>query len=148
MKSIQANSIVTMHFDLRLKDGSVAESSRNIGQPMTFTMGDGTFSAQFESAILGLSCGDKKKVMLLPQHAFGQAHPANVFQVPLSKFHGTDLEGKLEIGLIVNFAQLNGQEMPGIIRELNHHEATVDFNHPLAGQVVLFDIEIINIKEP
>jgi len=147
VRQIQANSIVTIHFKLRLKDGSVAENSREIGQPMTFTIGDGTFSQQFELAMLGLSQGDKKKIMLLPEDAFGHAHPANIFQVPLNKFQGIDLQGKLEIGLIINFVQLSGQKMPGIIRELNEHEAMVDFNHPLAGQVVLFDIEVIDIKE-
>lgn len=148
MGQIQANSIVTMHFDLRLKDGSVAESSREIGQPMTFVMGEGTFSEKFESAMLGLSQGDKKKIMLLPEDAFGEAHPANIFQVPLNKFKGTDLEGQLEVGLIVSFAQPNGQEMPGVVRELTQQEATVDFNHPLAGQVVLFDVEVVEVKEP
>ena len=148
MGQIQANSIVTMHFDLRLKDGSVAESSREIGQPMTFAMGEETFSEKFESAMLGLSEGDKKKIMLLPEDAFGEAHPANIFQVPLSKFKGTDVANQLEVGLIISFAQPNGQEMPGLIRELNDHEATVDFNHPLAGQVILFDVEVIAIKEP
>jgi len=143
--SIQAGNEVSLHFDVRLKDGSVADSTREIGQPFTFTLGRGVFSEKFEGELIGLKVGDKKKVMLLPQDAFGEPHPANVFQVPLSKFKGSPVEHELEPGLIIQFAQMNGQDMPGMVREVNGSEVTVDFNHPLAGHVVLFDVEIMNV---
>lgn len=144
---IAKDSIVTMHFDVRLKDGSVAESTRNIGQPMIFQMGQDFFSAKLEAQLLGLSVGAKPKIMLLPEDAFGEAHPANVYQVPRSQFRG-ELASQLEVGLIVTFSQRDGRELPGVIRALDDSEVTVDFNHPLAGQVILFDIEIIDVKQP
>jgi len=131
-----------MHFDIRLKDGSIADSTRNIGKPIDFKIGDGTFSPKLEEQLLGLEVGGKAKIMLMPEDAFGEVHPANIFQVPADKFNS--MEG-LEIGAIFSFTQPSGQEIPGIIRAIDENEVTVDFNHPLSGQVILFDVEIIEI---
>ena len=145
-ETIQPNSKVTMHFDLRLKDGSVAESTRQVGTPMTFNMGDERFSDKMESELLGLKVGDKKKIMLLPEDAFGEPHPADIYQMPLSRFDKMELDGPLEPGLIVLFTQMDGQQLPGMVKAVCEDEATIDFNHPLAGHVVLFDIEVLNIE--
>lgn len=145
MLGIQKNSTVVMHFDLRLKDGSIAESTRTIGSPMEFQMGQEVFSEKMEQQLLEMKPGDKAKIMLMPEDAFGPSHPANIYQVPRQQFKG-ELANQLEEGLIVVFTQPNGTEIPGVIRALDEHEATVDFNHPLSGQVILFDIEIIDVK--
>jgi FKBP-type peptidyl-prolyl cis-trans isomerase SlpA len=135
-----------MHFDIRLKDGSIAESTRSFKNPMTFTLGQGVFSDKLEQEMLGLKVGDKKKIMLLPEDAFGEPHPANIYQVSRDRFAKMEQDTPLEEGLIVAFVQQNGDELPGIIREIDAEEVTVDFNHPLSGQVVLFDIEIMEVK--
>lgn len=145
LKQISSDNTVTLHFDLRLEDGSVADSTRELGKPMQFTMGDGSFSKAMEMALLGLSVGDKKKIALLANDAFGQIHPANIFQMPRQRFAGTDIEKQLEEGLIIAFSQRDGSQRPGIVRDINEYEITVDFNHPLAGRDVLFDIEIVAI---
>ncbi len=141
MSLITKKSTVTLHFDIRLKDGSVAESTKGF-KPLSFTLGDGTFSEKFEEKLLGYKVGDKPKIMLLPEEAFGEPHPANIFQIPVDKFK--NLEG-LEQGSVFLFTQPSGQEIPGIIRAIDTYEVTVDFNHPLAGQVVLFEIEIVAV---
>ncbi|MDF2530317.1 MAG: FKBP-type peptidyl-prolyl cis-trans isomerase family protein [Gammaproteobacteria bacterium] len=144
---IKAGSTVSMHFDIRLKDGSIAESTRSFEQPMTFTLGQEVFSEKLEQEMLGMKVGDKKKIMLLPEDAFGEPHPANIYQMSRSQFSKMEQDAPLEEGLIVAFVQPNGEELPGIIREINEDEVTVDFNHPLSGQVVLFDIEIMAVKD-
>ena len=144
-EAIQTNSTVTMHFDIRLKDGSIADSTHNVGKPMTFNLGQGIFSEKMESELLGMSKGDKKKIMLMPEEAFGQPHPANIFQVPRNRFAGTDFEKDIEPGLIISFTQKNGSQIPGTVVEADEHEVTIDFNHPLSGQVVLFDVEILDV---
>ncbi|MDF2690563.1 MAG: peptidylprolyl isomerase [Gammaproteobacteria bacterium] len=146
MNFIQPGSTVSMHFDIRLKDGSIAESTRSFKNPMTFTLGQGVFSDKLEQEMLGLKVGDKKKIMLLPEDAFGEPHPANIYQVSRDRFAKMEQDTPLEEGLIVAFVQQNGDELPGIIREIDAEEVTVDFNHPLSGQVVLFDIEIMEVK--
>ena len=143
-KKITEKSDVIMHLDIRLKDGSIAESSRSMEKPLSFKMGEGVFSDKFESEILGLKKGAKKKIMLMPEDAFGPPHPANIFQVPKDKFAG--FSEPLEVGLIIEFPQINGVPQLGIIREIEDDEIKVDFNHPLSGQVVLFDFEILGVK--
>ena len=145
MNIIQENSTITLHFDIRLKDGSIADSTKNLKAPARFIMGDGSFSEAMEKELLGLKAGDKKKVMLMPDDAFGQPHPANIFQMPKKRFAGTDIEKQLEPGLLIDFAQMDGSSRPGVIRDIDTEEVTVDFNHPLAGHVVLFDVEIIAV---
>ena len=140
---ISENSEVVMHLDIRLKDGSVAESSRKMEKALTFKMGDKVFSDKFESEILGLKAGDKKKVMLLPKDAFGEPHPANIYQVPKDKF--AEFSDPIEEGSIIEFAQVKGAPQLGVVRNIDEHELTVDFNHPLSGQVVLFDCEILKV---
>ena len=144
MKTIEKDSTIAIHFDIRLKDGSIAESTRPFNKPFQFQLGTGIFSEKLEEKLLGLPIGEKPKIMLLPEDAFGEPHPANLFQVPRDKF--ANMEGDtLEIGTIFLFTQPNGIEIPGIIRAIEAGEVTVDFNHPLSGQVILFDMEIINI---
>ncbi len=145
MKEITNKSTVKLHFDIRLKDGTIAESTHNIGRPMTFTMGDESFSDKMEQALLGLKAGDSKKIMLLPDDAFGQPHPANIYEFPRHRFES--LQEPLEEGLIIAFTQQNGVELPGVVRKIGQSEVTIDFNHPLAGKVVLFDVEIVEVSE-
>ena len=64
-KKITEKSEVIMHLDIRLKDGSIAESSRKMEKPLSFKMGEKVFSDKFESEILGLKAGTKKKIMLI-----------------------------------------------------------------------------------
>lgn len=143
-KLIKSDSEVSLHIDIRLKDGSIADSTRNIGKPMIFKMGEEVFSDKLEQSLLGLKAGDKKKVMLFPNEAFGEAHPANIYQIP--KIQLAKMADEYEVGTIILFAQPNGKQMPGIVREIQETEVTIDFNHPLAGQVVLFDVEIVGVN--
>ncbi len=142
-KIIGQNSAVSMHIDIRLKDGSVADSTRELKKPMSFQMGTETFSDKLESSLLGLKPGDKKKIMLFPNEAFGESHPANIYQIPKSQL--AKMADEYEVGTIILFAQPNGKQMPGIVREIGETEVCIDFNHPLAGQVVLFDVEIVEV---
>ena len=141
---IHANSFIKMHFKIRLKDGSIADDTKRYDQAYIFQMGKGTFSEKVEKDLLGLKAGDNRKMMLLPEDAFGIKHPAMVYQVPKQRFPA-DLA--LEKGLIVGFSQKDGTELPGVITEIHERDVTVDFNHPLSGEVILFDIDIIEVSD-
>lgn len=144
MKKIEKDSHIHIHFDIRLKDGSIADSTRNVGKPFHFQLGTGIFSEKLEEKLLNMKVGQTAKIMLLPEDAFGLPHPANIFQVPRSKFSHLQ-QDPLEEGSIFLFTQPSGQEIPGIVRSIDTEEVSIDFNHPLSGQVILFDIEIIEI---
>lgn len=135
---------VTMHFSLRFTDGYVADASEP-GEPMTFVMGDGSMVQGLELSLYGLKAGDKQTVELDPLHAFGFSDPENVHKMPRSEF-GPDLP--LEIGTVIAFSTPSGEEIPGMIREIKEDEVVVDFNHPLAGHDVIFEVEIVDIQPP
>tara|TARA_R110002167_G_scaffold14028_1_gene57309 strand:+ start:154 stop:627 length:474 start_codon:yes stop_codon:yes gene_type:complete len=141
---IKSNSFVSMDFKIRLKDGTIAEDSTKYNQCFDFQMGQEIFSERFESEVLGLEVGSKKKIMLTPKDGFGEKHPAMIYQMPKSRFPE---ELDVEIGSIISFSQPNGTEMPGMITDVTENEATVDFNHPLSGQVIMFEVDIKNVCE-
>jgi FKBP-type peptidyl-prolyl cis-trans isomerase SlpA len=140
---IQANSEVILHFDLKLADGSAADSTRVNNRPAKLVIGDGSLTPNFEACLLGLKSKDKKSFTLEATDAFGMPNPDNIHHLERSKFSA---ETPAEEGMIIAFNQPDGSELPGIIREVTGDSVTVDFNHPLAGQVITFDVEIISVN--
>lgn len=143
MSVITENSEVLMHFAIKLEDGSVAESTQAMGKPAKFRMGDGSLTDNFEQCLLGLKAGDKSSFELGPEDAFGLPNPDNIHHVDLSKF-GSDTPA--EVGNIIAFAGPDGQDIPGLITSVAGDSVTVDFNHPLAGHRVTFDVEVVTIE--
>lgn len=133
---------VTMHYRLSLPDGTIADETEE-GDALTFTMGDGTLIQGLELALLGLKEGEKQCLAIDPRDAFGFADDENVHSMPRSEF-ADDMN--IEPGMIVAFSTPAGQEVPGTIKEISDDTVTVDFNHPLAGFEVTFDVEILAIK--
>lgn len=140
--SVQSDSAVLVHFTLKLEDGSVAESTRAGGKPALFRLGDGSLSEGLERHLLGLKAGAKSAFSLLPEEAFGITSPDLIQYFSRRDFIDA---GEPETGAIMLFTAMDGSEMPGVIREINGDSITVDFNHPLAGQTIHFDIEVLDI---
>lgn len=140
---ITDNSEVILHFDLKLEDGSAADSTRVNNKPAKLVMGDGSLTPNFESCLLGLKAGEKKTFTLPPDDAFGMPNPDNIHHMDRSKF---GLDTPAEVGMIIGFAQPGGVEIPGIIRDVAGDSVTVDFNHPLAGETVIFSVEILEVR--
>ncbi len=138
---ISDKSEVIMHFDLTLEDGTAADSTRANGKPAKLVMGDGSLTANFEKCLVGLKTGDKKAFTLAATDAFGMPNPDNIYHLDRTKF-----DAEIKEGMIMGFAQPDGSELPGIIRSIAGHSVTVDFNHPLAGQTVVFNVEIIEVR--
>lgn len=143
-KLIASDSQVLFHFTIKLEDGSVADSTQLHGKPAKLQMGDGSLTPSFEACLLGLEAGTKTSFELGPDDAFGPVNPNNIHHMERSRF-GADLE--LEEGAILSFTQPNGAEMPGIIRAVAGDSVTVDFNHPLAGHKVTFEVEILAVEQ-
>lgn len=141
---IAPDSFVKMHFKFRLKDGTIAEDTENYNRPFIFQMGQGCFTDKVESELEGAAIGDSKRVVLMPEDAFGDKHPASIYSVPRYRFP-KDME--LEKGLIVSFSQKDGSKLPGLVTEINEDDVTVDFNHPLSGQIIVFEAKILDIAD-
>lgn len=133
---------VTLHFALKLESGEVVDSTFD-KQPATFRVGDGNLLPGFEAALFGLKAGDKRTLRVEPENGFGQPNPQNVQIMPRSQFQ--DME--LSEGLLVIFNDAANAELPGIIKAFDDAQVTVDFNHPLAGKTLAFEVEIIAVRE-
>lgn len=139
--SIQSGSRVTLHYTLSLEDGMVADTSRE-GEPLSFTIGDGSLIEGLELALLGLKAGDRQCLAIAPEIGFGFRDPEHIHEVPRSDFPA-DME--LQEGLIIGFSTPSGEEVPGAVMEVEDTSVTVDFNHPMAGHEVTFDVEILSV---
>ncbi len=132
---------VTLHFALKLDNGDVVDSTFD-KKPATFKVGDGNLLPGFEQAIYGLKAGDKRSLSISPEQGFGQGNPQNVQVMPRSQFQ--DME--LSEGLLVIFNDAANAELPGVVKTFDDNQVTIDFNHPLAGKALSFDVEIIEVK--
>lgn len=141
MSTIAANSRVTLHFALLLEDGGIVDSTFD-GKPASLTMGDGNLLPSFESTLLGLAAGDEKEFVMPPEKAFGMPNPNNVQYFRRSDF-SADMD--LQEGLIVSFADAAKAELPGVIKGISDTEVMVDFNHPLAGKTLRFQVSILAV---
>ncbi len=143
MTTIAQNSVVTLHFTIKLKDGSVADSTHNAGKPAKLVIGDGSISENFEQYLIGMEAGQNQAIELVAADAFGLPNPDNIHHMDRSKFIG---ETDVEVGTVMAFSGPDGMEIPGIITDIAGDSVTVDFNHPLAGQDVVFDVEILSVE--
>jgi len=138
---IGEGSTVTLHLSLALEDGRIAESTFD-GAPHTFTLGDGSLLPGLELALYGLRPGDTQRLVLHPEQAFGVRDPARLHTMPRAAF-ADDIN--LEPGLIIGFTDSSGEELPGTVLSMTEATVEVDFNHPLAGHAITFEVEIIDV---
>ena len=138
---IGQNTQVTLHFALRLENGDTVDSTFD-KSPATFKVGDGSLLPGFEAALFCFKAGDKRTLEILPENAFGQPNPQNVQVIPRSQFK--DME--LSEGLLVIFNDAANTELPGVVKAFDDEQVTIDFNHPLAGKTLTFDVEIKDVK--
>ncbi|EAR07714.1 FKBP-type peptidyl-prolyl cis-trans isomerase [Reinekea blandensis] len=142
MSAIHENSRVTLHFSLKLESGDIVDSTFGKA-PAEMTMGDGNLPEGFEKHLLGMSAGDRRTVRVPPEDAFGQANPGNVQSFSRAQFAQA---GDIEPGMVMSFEDASGSELPGVVSEISDDRVTVDFNHPLAGKALDFEVEILSVE--
>jgi len=133
---------VYVNFSVSLEDGSEVDSNFG-GEPVAFVVGDGSLLPGFERLLFGMSAGQRRMFTVAPEDGFGQPNNNNVQQLPRSQFGG---DGELEIGLVYSFADASGSELPGLVVAFDDDEVTIDFNHPLAGRNILFDVMVHRVE--
>lgn len=138
---IGVDTKVTLHFTLRLLSGEIIDSTRTRG-PATFTVGDQSLLPGFERALLGLKAGDRRSAVIDARGGFGEHNADNVQVMDRSLFA---VDVPLARGLMLWFADKKG-ELPGVITAFDGDKVTVDFNHPLAGRELGFEVEILDVE--
>lgn len=132
---------VSLHFTLSLEDGTQVDSTRD-KRAANFEYGDGNLPPGFEKPLVGMKAGETGTFTITPEHAFGQYNEQNVQVLKKESF---DSQIELEPGAVVAFTDPNGGEIPGVIKSIEDERVDVDFNHPLAGKTLIFDVEILNV---
>ena len=140
-RSVGPGARVTLHFAILLADGREVDTTRR-GKPATFTIGDGKVPAGFEAELMGMSSGDDERIPIPPERGFGPRREENVRTVPVADFPDAE---SLEPGLVMAFHSPEG-DLPGVVREIRGTEVVVDFNHPLAGRDLIFDVTILRVE--
>lgn len=133
---------VALHFSLSLADGTLVDSTRERPEPAEFVVGDDSFLPGFEKALMGLQAGDRRSVFIQAKNAFGEWNPDN--QQVFTRVQFSQMN--LEIGLVISFADKGGQ-LPGVVKAFDEETVTVDFNHPLAGRDISFEVDIVRVLD-
>ena len=133
---------VALHFSLALANGEVVDNTRTRSQPAEFTVGDGSLLPGFEKALFGLRAGDRRSVFIDAKRGFGDWNPDN--QQTFRRLEFRDITP--EPGMVISFADRQG-EVPGVVKSVDEDSVVVDFNHPLAGRDLVFEVDIIRVMD-
>jgi FKBP-type peptidyl-prolyl cis-trans isomerase SlpA len=142
MLDIGPNCKVELHFSLKLADTGELVDSTFEKKPAELMIGDGNLPAAFEAVIHGMKAGERKIERIEPKDGFGQHNPSNVQKISKDQF---DPSVELSEGLVVSFQDKAKSELPGVVAAIDDKMVTVDFNHPLAGRELEFEVEILSV---
>ena len=139
---IMRGSLVTLHLSLSLFDRSEVISTFG-EEPSTLRIGEGAMVPTLEMAIYGLKAGEEHTFELTPEQAYGPRDEQLVRMIPLGEFPE---EIEPERGQIISFTSEDGEEIPGTVVLVEKDQVKVDFNHPLAGNFVIFRVKILSVN--
>ena len=141
---IKDGKTVSFHYVGTLDNGEQFDSSYARNEPMTGLIGSSQLIPGFETALVGMKTGEKKSVIIEAKDAYGDRNPNAIKNVPLTSFP-EDFEAVT--GKIVQGKGDNGQIFTATVTEVEDSSVTLDFNHPLSGKNLNFDIEILSVTE-
>lgn len=146
MKAEQ-NKMVGVDYKLTV-DGQIADQSRP-GQPLEFIFGTGMLLPKFEEAILGKEPGDKVAFTLEPKDGYGEVVAEAVVELPKTIFmvDGKLAEDILFVGSQVPMSDQQGNRMMGVVKEVGEETVKMDFNHPMAGKTLNFEVEVVSVRD-
>jgi peptidylprolyl isomerase len=141
MQQVQSGDTVKVHYHGRLTDGTTFDSSEG-RDPLEFQVGSGMVIAGFDNGVVGMLVGDKKTVHIPVDDAYGPKNPDMIIEFPKEQVPS---DMPMEIGMRLNLNNSQGQMVPVVITEIQEAAILLDANHPLAGEDLVFDIELVEI---
>ena len=133
---------VKVHYTGKLEDGTVFDSSEN-REPIEFTLGDGNMIKGFDAAVHGMAVGDDKSVTIPSEEAYGDKKDEMMVDIPRTQ---VPADIKPEVGMDLSIQNQQGQPMPVKVVHVDDEKITLDANHPLAGQDLIFDIRLVEVN--
>lgn len=137
------NLVVSMHYKLTDDDGNVLDSSEG-SEPLTYLHGVGNIIPGLEKALVGKIEGDSHQVKVEPAEGYGEIMPELIQIVEKAAFQGVDT---IEVGMSFESQASNGSVQNILVKKVEGDEVTIDANHPLAGIVLNFDVDIVSVRE-
>ena len=133
---------VTLRFSLQLTNGHVVDSTGSTAA--TFVVGDGNLLPGFELAMFGMQAGASDRLSIPASQGFGEHLEANLQRLRRGQF---PVNMELAEGLMMSFADKTDSELPGVINKIQGDSIEVDFNHPLAGKDLIFEVDILEVEQ-
>jgi FKBP-type peptidyl-prolyl cis-trans isomerase SlpA len=141
---VTGGSAVRVAYTLSLADGTEVDCATR-EEPFEFVVGDGSWIAGLEAVLLGMVVGERQHYLIAAEEAFGLPDPHQLHTMPRSAFAAAWAGERLEPGLVISFEAPSGDLVPATIVALREEEVDVDFNHPLAGRDLQFDVELLSV---
>mgnify|MGYP000308874274 CR=1 FL=1 len=138
---INADSLLTLHYRLTTQDGEDVVSTFDLG-PATIQMGNGELNENLEACLVGLVAGEYAVFEVPAEAGFGQHNPGLVQRIARSAL---PVDQELKENTLIEFTSPDGAEFAGFVREIDATHALMDFNHPLAGKSLRFEVQIIGL---
>ncbi|KAB7731180.1 peptidylprolyl isomerase [Rudanella paleaurantiibacter] len=143
MAQAKAGDTVQVHYTGTLDDGTIFDSSAG-RTPLEFTLGGGQVIPGFDNGIEGMSIGEKRTINIPVEDAYGPVVEDHVFSIERNEIPA---EIPLEVGMTLNMHQEGSpQPIPVIVRQVTETNVVLDANHPLAGQDLTFEVELVGIN--
>ena len=139
---VQPDSLLTLHYRITLDSGQPLISTVE-SKPATLQLGRGDIAPTLERCLAGITIGERHTFLLEPENAFGAHREDLVEKVRLEDF---PTGAEVEPMVIMEFTAPDGTRYPGLIREVLDTHAIIDFNHPLAGKSIRFEVEVIGVS--
>lgn len=141
MQQVKTGDVVNVHYHGTLTDGSTFDSSEG-REPLSFTAGSGQVIKGFDDAVMDMKVGEKKTVRIPVANAYGERNEDMIMEHPVADFPA---DMKPEIGMELQMGDDSGNVFPVVIVEVNDETVLLDANHPLAGEDLTFEIELVSI---
>lgn len=139
---ISYGDTVSLHFEVSLPNGTVIDSTFDRDEPVSLVIGDESLLIGFEKVLMGLKAGDTRTAHLPAKDAFGEWNNDNVQSFDTAQFALTG--GVPQVGQMIEFNDKGQNSLVGVVKSVSD-TVEVDFNHPLAGQQVLFKVQIFRV---
>lgn len=141
MQQVKKGDTVKVHYHGRLTSGETFDKSEG-REPLEFEVGSGMVIKGFDDGVTGMAVGEKKTVNIPFQEAYGPKNPDMLIEMPKERFP-KDME--IEVGMPLGMSDGQGQQFQVVIIEIKEDVVMLDANHPLAGQDLIFDLELVAI---
>lgn len=143
MQTVESGQFVSVIYTGTLTDGEVFDACES-NSPLEFQTGSGRLITGFEDAVMGMALNEKKTVTLQPEEAYGLRNEDSVHEFPKAELpEGMDPK----VGDTVAFSTPDGQQIPAQLVQMDDTTLTFDMNHPLAGETLTFEIEVVGISD-